>query len=267
MKAFWNKGAAENPYHWVMTGKKHWEKQEYYMEGQKHVEEMVLPFVRDHVPRLEDCASKTFLDIGCGTGRMTIFLKPFFREVIGTDVSEEMIKQATLDHQGTGVRFHATSGVDLHALESESVDIGFSFAAYQHIPRKSAVVSNMREVYRVLKPNGFAKIEVRGAPGNPPGKVVWFRGFERCYLAFVLWRGVIPILFMRFYTPLYGACFGEKELYNILRSIGFQSIKVYKKNMRHLWAEITKSSQYKALMFLFYDLCEFSFVFSEIPAV
>ncbi|MBV9576939.1 MAG: class I SAM-dependent methyltransferase, partial [Gammaproteobacteria bacterium] len=38
---------------------------------------------------------KNLLDIGCGTACKLIFLAPYFKEIIGLDISEDMILAAT----------------------------------------------------------------------------------------------------------------------------------------------------------------------------
>jgi SAM-dependent methyltransferase len=43
------------------------------------------------------------LDVACGTGLSTVALKPVAREIVGTDISEEMIRLAPIDPQITYV--------------------------------------------------------------------------------------------------------------------------------------------------------------------
>jgi ubiquinone/menaquinone biosynthesis C-methylase UbiE len=238
MKEFWNRRAAKDPYAAVMTAKGHWEKEEYYEEGRRLTEELVLPYLRKR--GIAHPQSLTALDIGCGTGRMTRWLSGLFGKTIGTDISEELILQARNDHRDREIEFLLTDGQHLTGIASGSIDVAFSFAVFQHIPQKTIVWENFREVYRVLTPGGLAKIEVRGEPGNPPGRVVWFWGGERRYVAFVLWRGWLPLLFSRAYSPLYGACFTERELRGQLRAMGFKSVVTYREGGRHLWVELEK---------------------------
>lgn len=235
MQQYWDTSAAKNAYGSVMTARKDWSKDEYYQEGKKHVEELVVPFLNKK--GITNTSAMTIVDLGCGTGRMSRFLRDRFNTVIGTDVSKEMIETAKRDHSDTDISFFATSGVDLAPIQSESVDVVFSFATLQHVSSKTAVIQNLKECFRVLKTGGHLKIEVRGEPGNPAGRVLWFKGFNHFYIALVLWRNLIPAPFFRRYTPLYGACFQPQELASILKSIGFQSVETYRVGGRHLWAE------------------------------
>lgn len=236
MKGFWNQSASDNAYHSVMTAKIDWNNKEYYLEGKKCVEEFLVPFLNKK--GIKDRMS--ILDLGCGTGRTTIHFLEYFDTVVGTDVSEEMIAVAKNDHADSGIKFLATSGEDLKELDSESFNMVFSFATLQHINTRKGVEKNIEEIYRILKPGGCAKIEVRGAPGDPPGRLLWFRGFNHFYIGLFLWHGIFPILLGRLFTPLYGACFTEKQLRSILLRIGFINIEAYTLGGRHLWAEIQK---------------------------
>ena len=237
MDQFWDKRAADDPYHWVMTEKHGWEEDEYYNTGKEHVETLVLPFIREHNKSPSDLS---ILDIGCGTGRMAKFLADHFHTVIGTDVSKEMIDKAQEDHADLNIEFLVTTGRDLQQIASNSLDVCFSFATLQHVSRKSWVIAHFAEIHRILKDGGHAKIEVRGEPGNPAGKVLWFKGLERMYIALVLWRKIVPLPFFRLYNPLYGACFTEQELNSICTNIGFKGVKTYREGGRHLWVELQK---------------------------
>jgi len=44
-------------------------------------------------------------DVGCGSGQSTTFLAPYFHKVIGTDISESMIQQATTSNKLPNVTY------------------------------------------------------------------------------------------------------------------------------------------------------------------
>lgn len=238
MQQYWDCAASESAYGSVMTAKKDWDKDEYYAEGKKHVEELVIPFLQKH--NIQHANEKTIVDIGCGTGRMSVFLREIFGKVIGTDVSAEMIQKAKEDHAHTDIRFLATSGSDLKDIPSDTADIVFSYATLQHVNTLSSLESNLKEIFRILKTGGRMKVEVRGEPGNPAGKVVWFMTTEHYYLALVLWRNIIPLPFFRRFTPLYGVCLTQKHFKKMLENIGFTEVELYTPGNRHLWAEARK---------------------------
>jgi (2Fe-2S) ferredoxin/SAM-dependent methyltransferase len=114
---------------------------------------------------------RTAVDIGCGIGRMDEFVAPRVGQLIGVDVSGEMVRKATarLDHLAN-VRFVEGDGYSL-PLAAGSVDLVFSHIVFQHMPRLVAR-GYFAEVARVLKAGGdfvFQMPEaVPGAPADPP---------------------------------------------------------------------------------------------------
>lgn len=103
----------------------------------------------------------TFLEIGCGTGRMTEFISGIYRKVIGIDISGEMIRIAKgrLNHL-SNIEWRETSGETI-PLKDNTVDIAFSYLVFQHFKERSMVEKNFEEVYRVLKPGGIFKVRIR----------------------------------------------------------------------------------------------------------
>jgi SAM-dependent methyltransferase len=107
------------------------------------------------------------LDLGCGLGRVTRALAQRFDEVVGVDVSAEMVRRAQELHPGPGfpnLTFEATDGVHL-PLDDESVDFVFSYEVFQHLPSHEVIRGNLLEVARVLRPEGLALIHVHRPPG------------------------------------------------------------------------------------------------------
>jgi len=98
-----------------------------------------------------------FLEIGCGTGRMTEFIAKDFR-VVATDISGEMIKRA--QQRLPGIDFMETDGETI-PLPDNSIDVAFSYLVFQHFKTKEMLVNNFKEVYRILKRGGLFKVRVR----------------------------------------------------------------------------------------------------------
>ncbi len=98
-----------------------------------------------------------FLEIGCGIGRMTEFIDKEY-EVIGIDISREMIKRAR--ERLPNVFFRETDGETIPFL-NDSIDIAFSYLVFQHFKERKMVEKNFEEVYRVLKPGGIFKVRIR----------------------------------------------------------------------------------------------------------
>ena len=101
-----------------------------------------------------------FLEIGCGIGRVLQHMASMCREVHGVDISAEMIKRG---HQRLrhlpNVHFHQGNGYDLEPFQSNSFDVVYCAFVFQHMP-KTSVFNYLREVYRVLKPEGVVRFQV-----------------------------------------------------------------------------------------------------------
>lgn len=147
---------------------------------------------------------KRILEIGCGTGRITEFMSNHFDEVYGVDISEEMIEKAKerLKHK-KNITLTPTDGVHL-PFSDDFFDITFSFIVFQHMPDKTTVQKNIEEVFRVLKPGGVAKIQLRGEPVK---KGSWF----------------------------YGPSFTISEVKEMFQSLPVEFLKTEGEGMRYFW--------------------------------
>jgi ubiquinone/menaquinone biosynthesis C-methylase UbiE len=95
------------------------------------------------------------LNIGCGVGRIDLYLAPHVRELWAIDVSGEMLARAKERLRGCpNVRFLEVGNRDfLAAFAAGTMDLVFSNLVLQHLEREDAV-KYLRETARVLKPGG-----------------------------------------------------------------------------------------------------------------
>ena len=97
------------------------------------------------------------LDIGCGAGRTTINLyKNGYKNIIGLDLSTNLIEYAKSYAQENKLDINFVNG-DATKLEYDNNTFDaviFSFNGMQCIPGKKNRDNVLKEVYRVLKPNG-----------------------------------------------------------------------------------------------------------------
>jgi SAM-dependent methyltransferase len=126
---------------------------EHFIEGGRGVVEQVLEWTG------EVGTPDRALEIGCGIGRDTVHLARHFRHVDGVDISATMVRSARNRGLPKNVRLHVLSGRDLDAFESESVSFVFSHLVFQHVTDDAIVGSYLREVARVLKPDGVAALQ------------------------------------------------------------------------------------------------------------
>lgn len=127
---------------------------EQYSEGIKHTFDPAkyhllitewLPFRR---------TPKTILDIGCGEGTTTDFLAHEFadaKQIIGVDISEEMVQAARKQYKEKNVDFRIGSMEEL-PVDDLKVDFVFSRLAI-HYSRN--LTKTFSEIARVTKPGGL----------------------------------------------------------------------------------------------------------------
>jgi SAM-dependent methyltransferase len=95
------------------------------------------------------------LNIGCGLGRVDLYLAPHVREIWAIDVSGEMLARAKERlNAHANVRLLEVGNRDfLAAFEDGAMDLVFSYLVLQHLEKEDAV-TYLREAARVLKPGG-----------------------------------------------------------------------------------------------------------------
>lgn len=99
------------------------------------------------------------LDLGCGVGRVLRFLAPRAAEVIGVDISAEMLARAEQNLAGVpNARLIHTAGASLEGVASGSIDFLYSLLCLIHVDRRSAY-RYFEEIRRVLRPGGLAFLQ------------------------------------------------------------------------------------------------------------
>jgi SAM-dependent methyltransferase len=162
MRTEWDERARENARHYVATGQTEWSDEEYFESGRENVRREVLTDM-GNICQGRDPKSMKVLEIGCGSGRITLALAEVFGEVYGVDISGEMIRQAREALRETpNAHVFQNNGYDLSILGDIEVDFAFSYIVFQHIPSREVIYSYVREVCRLLRPGGLFKFQVQG---------------------------------------------------------------------------------------------------------
>lgn len=92
------------------------------------------------------------IDFGCGTGRSTRFLIKLGFDVIGIDISEEMLKKAReIDPRGD---YRIIEDGNLSQLKNNSVDLVLSAFTFDNIPTTEKKIENFKEMGRLLRREG-----------------------------------------------------------------------------------------------------------------
>ena len=150
---------------------------------------------------------ETLLDVGCGTGGVTIPAKLRVGnngEVTGIDPAPEMIAIARRKADRAGLEIDFRVGViESLPFPDETFDVVTSSLMMHHLPQHLQV-KGLAEIWRALKPGGRILIaDMR----RPSGSI-----FKRFFTSLVLHHG-------------HGIQFGIEDLPELLREAGFEEIK------------------------------------------
>lgn len=96
---------------------------------------------------------KVVLDAACGVGYGTALMSEMAEFVYGIDISEESIRAAEEEYNGSKMKF-IQSSIECIPLSNHSVDVVVSFETIEHVG-EDIQVQFMMEIKRVLKPNGI----------------------------------------------------------------------------------------------------------------
>jgi demethylmenaquinone methyltransferase/2-methoxy-6-polyprenyl-1,4-benzoquinol methylase len=135
------------------------------------------------------------LDLCTGTGALIPFLAPSYREVVGVDISSEMLQRARDRFQSVAnLSFHEGDAQAL-AFDNHSFDAVTVAYGVRNWPERERGLS---EIARVLRPGGAVGILEFGQPRNP------------------LWRWIFS-LYSRYVIPTVGGLIsGSRRAYEYL---------------------------------------------------
>jgi len=100
----------------------------------------------------EHVKGRDAIDFGCGTGRSTRFLQKLGFDVIGVDISEDMIQKAReIDPEGD---YCLINDGDFSQLKKNTCDLVLSAFTFDNIPAMEKKVKIFKEIGRLLKSEG-----------------------------------------------------------------------------------------------------------------
>lgn len=97
------------------------------------------------------------LDVGCGAGREAIALVKMGFEVMGIDISPNMVAKATENakKEGLNINFKVQSVTDIDCPAKYFDYVLFSREIYSYIPTKKLRIETLRKIRDILKPDGI----------------------------------------------------------------------------------------------------------------
>ena len=108
---------------------------------------------------------KSLLDAGCGTGRASFLLAPWFESIEAFDIAPKAIERARAENErlGTGIRFRVADVTEL-PFESASFDnIVFAYNGIEGIASEELRERALTEICRVLRPGGRFVLSTKSA--------------------------------------------------------------------------------------------------------
>jgi len=127
--AWWNRAAQENPMTAILSNDTNWNRREFFETGKAWLDDH-RAFAAGAGVRL---GGNRALDFGCGIGRMTAALASHYGEVVGIDISDEMVRLAEQFSPRTNTRFVQVKEPPLPFADRE-FDCVYSTIVVQHIP-------------------------------------------------------------------------------------------------------------------------------------
>ena len=160
--------------------------QEFFSSGRTHVDNL---FTTIHGKIDSSFKPENILDFGCGPGRFIIPFSNYAKEVIGIDISQEMINEATENCK----KFNVTNATfflsdnNLHCIEGREFDLVNSFIVLQHLKTKRGM-KLIKSLLNSISPNGVGVLQVIYYDNFPNRRIVnYFRNRIPCLSIVLSW--------------------------------------------------------------------------------
>jgi ubiquinone/menaquinone biosynthesis C-methylase UbiE len=144
---------------------------------------LIAPMRRGFLAQMGDLSNKKILDVGSGTGTMSIMIKKAFpsAEVTGLDGDPQILEIARSKARSLGLQIQFDQGMSFNLpYPNESFDVVLTSMMLHHLTRDDKL-KTAREMYRALRPGGQLFGADFGEPRSSFGKAIRpiTRRFER----------------------------------------------------------------------------------------
>lgn len=151
-KRCWEERANSNPLFWIISNDNSKDEEKFFNTG-KNSYDLVTKDIK-----IED--NFDVLEIGCGVGRIMFEFCKHCNIVYGVDISKkyiELAREYRIKFGAVNTVFYECNGSNFYMFDSNQFNFIYSFIVFQHFPYESMIIDNLRDAYRILKPNCFIK--------------------------------------------------------------------------------------------------------------
>ncbi len=189
----------------VLEDRLAWER--VYAKGE-YLQQPIHPELVEVIKRFESQAVKHVLDLGCGSGRHTVFLAKHGFEVFGLDIAPSGLSATLQLLAEAGLTAQVVlSDIQRLPYEDDFFDAIISVQVIHH-NRLRDIEATVAEMWRVLKPHGLVWVTVPVPDNHPskrgqeiePGTFVPSEGCEKGLPHHLFTKAELQTLFHQFYV-------------------------------------------------------------------
>jgi SAM-dependent methyltransferase len=160
-KKEWERYATEDPHFFICTDLPRGDVAAFWQSGNEIVERELMPLANRYKIHLG-----VALEIGCGVGRLALPLSRHFKSVIGLDLAEGMVSQATslaAERSLENARFVTIDDPERLCTTlgsySGKIDFVYSLLVFQHIDDFRVIEAYIGAIRQLLSPSGIAYLQ------------------------------------------------------------------------------------------------------------
>jgi len=106
------------------------------------------------------------LDIGCGTGIISLALSPWVEKIHGIDISLKMIKRAAKNCAGISKIAFSVGSITNLGVHNRVFNKIFAYSVLQYLKREEDVFQVFKEMSRILDPGGIVLLAANPDPAS-----------------------------------------------------------------------------------------------------
>jgi len=170
--------------------------------------------------KFADVQGKKIIDCGCGTGQYLEALLSLGADINGIEYSNEKVTRFRQEHNEIAERIQL-GNIEAMDFESDSFDIALLNEVLEHVPNDKLA---LREIYRVLKPNGILMIFSPNRLYPFESHTVYLKQSTRRLPIAVPFIPYIPLSLGQYFFIYYARNYWPFELRHKVRDCGFKII-------------------------------------------